>query len=589
MATITGLTAARMLEIEAASIVDGDIVGDDLFLTKHDGSVVNAGNVRGPQGVAGPMGHPLSVVSAAPVYDVGVANQIRAGRQLAPTDFTNMGLSVPLGLWNLSSFTDASGNGRNLTNKGSVPFGVGINGAASTAAVFSGSTGQAFYIPEATYPGVFQIKTGSWGGWFKTAKRGVYQDIISKRLTSTQMQMALNVNTSNTMNGFVCIDGVTVSVVAATTSDVADDRWHFSVMTYDGTFIRMYVDGVLEAKTILVGTAFASTAPLNIGGFGADASTAASEPFYGRLDEVFITSDVLSEEEIHNLYCARIVHSLGAVPVQVPLSVRRKRRGATLAVGDFPSQPVRLYNFTAGALTDEGSNNVPLVAQGTTTGIFDVIGADGLGGNGKNLGGAHQGFGATDTGLPAGTSARSFGGWFKTVPSAASQVLINWGTITTADARVYLSGPASSGVITSTNGADSMAAINLCDWVWHQFVVVEDNAAADGVKRKLYVDGRLLSGSTVLNAITLAGANKLRIGAHNDGTSPFLGLIDGFFIFAGALTGDQIRVLYNKGSQQLAPSLKDEADHIDAVSATDMLVTFDSLEYSDLVDLGAAA
>lgn len=56
MATVTVLTAARMLAIEAASVVDGDIVGDNLILTKHDGSTINAGSVRGPQGIQGPAG-----------------------------------------------------------------------------------------------------------------------------------------------------------------------------------------------------------------------------------------------------------------------------------------------------------------------------------------------------------------------------------------------------------------------------------------------------------------------------------------------------------------------------------------------------
>ena len=56
MATITGLTAERMLEIEAACIVAGGVVVDDLILTKHDGSTINAGNVRGPQGIQGPQG-----------------------------------------------------------------------------------------------------------------------------------------------------------------------------------------------------------------------------------------------------------------------------------------------------------------------------------------------------------------------------------------------------------------------------------------------------------------------------------------------------------------------------------------------------
>ena len=56
MATVTGLTAERMLAIEAASVVDGDVVGDNLILTQHGGTQINAGNVRGPQGAPGPVG-----------------------------------------------------------------------------------------------------------------------------------------------------------------------------------------------------------------------------------------------------------------------------------------------------------------------------------------------------------------------------------------------------------------------------------------------------------------------------------------------------------------------------------------------------
>lgn len=53
MATITGLTAERMKEIEDASVVDGGVVGGNLILTKHDGSTINAGKVTGPQGPQG--------------------------------------------------------------------------------------------------------------------------------------------------------------------------------------------------------------------------------------------------------------------------------------------------------------------------------------------------------------------------------------------------------------------------------------------------------------------------------------------------------------------------------------------------------
>lgn len=53
MGTVQGLTKERMLEIEAASVVSGEVVGDDLILTTRGGEEIVAGDVRGPQGTAG--------------------------------------------------------------------------------------------------------------------------------------------------------------------------------------------------------------------------------------------------------------------------------------------------------------------------------------------------------------------------------------------------------------------------------------------------------------------------------------------------------------------------------------------------------
>jgi len=54
MATVTGFTAERMLEIENSTVVDGEVQGDNLILQTRDGTPINAGSVRGPQGVPGP-------------------------------------------------------------------------------------------------------------------------------------------------------------------------------------------------------------------------------------------------------------------------------------------------------------------------------------------------------------------------------------------------------------------------------------------------------------------------------------------------------------------------------------------------------
>ncbi len=65
MATVTGLTAARMIAIEAASVVNGEVVSNNLILTKFNGATINAGNVRG---LKGDPGEPAPVAAwAAPV------------------------------------------------------------------------------------------------------------------------------------------------------------------------------------------------------------------------------------------------------------------------------------------------------------------------------------------------------------------------------------------------------------------------------------------------------------------------------------------------------------------------------------------
>ena len=62
MATVTGLTASRMQEIEAASVVEGEVVAGNLILTKHDGTEINAGPVTGAQGPPGPPGPALVAI-----------------------------------------------------------------------------------------------------------------------------------------------------------------------------------------------------------------------------------------------------------------------------------------------------------------------------------------------------------------------------------------------------------------------------------------------------------------------------------------------------------------------------------------------
>jgi len=187
---------------------------------------------------------------------------------------------------------------------------------------------------------------------------------------------------------------------------------------------------------------------------------------------------------------------------------------------------------------------------------------------------------ATDAGMPSGLASRTFGGWFKTA-SSGTIALLGWGG-SPNHIRWYMA----SGNLASENGGDGLAITNLADGEWHHIVEVHDNGAADGAKRKLYLDGRIVATSLVMNSITLAGANRFKVGANpSDGSLAYPGQIGTVFVYAGVLTGEQIRALYNKSSQALAPSPKAEGDHIEAVEVGRLLAHFDSINPHDTFDL----
>jgi microcystin-dependent protein len=68
--SVTGFTAERMLAMEDATVISGAVVGDDLILTTKDGTEIDAGNVRGPQGDVGP---PSLGINAWPVGSVFIS------------------------------------------------------------------------------------------------------------------------------------------------------------------------------------------------------------------------------------------------------------------------------------------------------------------------------------------------------------------------------------------------------------------------------------------------------------------------------------------------------------------------------------
>ena len=531
----------------------------------------------------------LPVLSAQPVLDVGMTGpQIRAGRVITLADFTtNLGLNAPVGLWQMGSTGDSSGFSRNLLNKGGVTFGQGVNGNdTGGAAYFSGSGTMALYLSDTGTADPFRITAGSFGCWTKTAKQNAPQGLIGKNgawaAATASWYLVIDSNQHPTL---YASDGANWPGFASPTP-VCDDRWHFIVGTLDGSVGRIYIDGVLDSFAS-VGAPQGVPGPLNVGSRSADAATSPSDQHFGQIAQAFVTADVLSDEQIRFLYCARIPHTLGKVPSSVALNVRRQRKGGVYVTADFPTAPQRLYNWKNQNGTDEGLAGVNMGGSGSW-----YPGLDGsIATSPANLfdGTSISGYYSPDSDLASGLSTRCYGCWLKTT-SLVSAGVMGWGLPpASADARIVANYP-NIGYVAMGSGADQIAGSTyVADGQWHFVVVVENNSALDA-KRKLYVDGRLAATSNTMNSITLGGARGFRIGSNTDGSSPLAGLVDAAFVMPiGTVLGAaDIAKLYAKGAQAMPPAPKDPGAHIESMNATSIYAILDSIDSQHQIDLAVA-
>lgn len=93
------------------------------------------------------------------------------------------------------------------------------------------------------------------------------------------------------------------------------NQWHHVAATYDGSEMRIYIDGILKGSKIFYGTIIVNNNPLAIGGH-----PGFTEYFRGKVDEVKIWNRALSQCEIaNNMNC-----ELGLIPAPAGLAAYYK-------------------------------------------------------------------------------------------------------------------------------------------------------------------------------------------------------------------------------------------------------------------------
>jgi uncharacterized protein (TIGR02145 family) len=96
---------------------------------------------------------------------------------------------------------------------------------------------------------VYELSVISLCRWFKTSLIDTYQDLISNYWYGTDEQgYDLFIDSQNRV-GWACHNSKTVKSGIFSTTLVCDDNWHLAIATFDGTYQKLYIDGVLEATS----------------------------------------------------------------------------------------------------------------------------------------------------------------------------------------------------------------------------------------------------------------------------------------------------------------------------------------------------
>lgn len=209
--------------------------------------------------------------------------------------------------WRLSTATtttDGSGNGRTLTNTGSMAFtGTGLFGEANTAAVCG--TGKVLTSSHASFLNLNALDSWAMGGWFKanwTTATGALMSLADANDEVMVVQIA-----SNALS--IVTKDYGPAPAGGFATGFSDNTWHHIVVSSpgDGNYY-LYVDGELkDFGRGQVGTLYEST----ILCFGASRADAASPFLNGFMQDVFFDTSSLTSSEIKKLYLYKHTHSLG--------------------------------------------------------------------------------------------------------------------------------------------------------------------------------------------------------------------------------------------------------------------------------------
>lgn len=141
--------------------------------------------------------------------------------------------------------------------------------------------------------------------WFKldqlASAKGEKEYVVAKKHNGTPYDSYyMRITTSNTIQ-FSLVNSTQGQVSATSPTAIQAGVWYFVACNYDGSSMKIYINGDLNAAAIQIGSIFDSNYPFRIG-----ADWSGGDRMNGTIDEVRVYNYALTENEIKALYSSAV-------------------------------------------------------------------------------------------------------------------------------------------------------------------------------------------------------------------------------------------------------------------------------------------